>query len=125
MGIMNRHLRLEAESGRGYEAGLGGGMHSSLNPEELTIHGLLVILRRRRRVILTIAGLCFLAAVLLCVFMTRQYRAATTIQVQKGNSDSLGLNSLTNEARWLRWMRWTRASRWRPRSTFSSPTIWR
>jgi succinoglycan biosynthesis transport protein ExoP len=97
MGIMNRHLRLEAESGRGYEAGLGGGMQPSLNPEELTIHGLLVILRRRRRVILTIAGLCFLAAVLLCVFMTRQYRAATTIQVQKGNSDSLGLNSLTNE----------------------------
>lgn len=97
MGIMDRHLRLAAESGRGYEEGLGGGIRPAMNPEELTISGLLVILRRRRRAILTTAGVCFLAAVLLCIFMTRQYRAATTIQVQKGNSDSLGLNSLTNE----------------------------
>jgi capsular exopolysaccharide synthesis family protein len=68
-----------------------------MDPEELTIRGLLAVLRRRRSVILATAGVCFLLAVLLCIFMTRQYRATTTIQVQKSNSDNLGLNTITNE----------------------------
>jgi polysaccharide biosynthesis transport protein len=68
-----------------------------MNPEELTIPGLLVVLRRRRALILSTTLVCFLAAALLCIFMTRQYSGATTIQVQKSNSDSLGLNTLNND----------------------------
>jgi polysaccharide biosynthesis transport protein len=91
---MDRNLRLAAESGGSYEA---GGIRTAMNPEELTIHGLLVVLRRRRAVVLRTALACFLAAVLLCIFMTRQYSGSTTIQVQKSSSDNLGLNSLNNE----------------------------
>ncbi|HEY3990286.1 MAG TPA: polysaccharide biosynthesis tyrosine autokinase [Acidobacteriaceae bacterium] len=90
-------MRLAAETGGGYEVGPGGGGRLAMNPEELTIHGLLVILRRRRAAILSIALACLLAAILLCIFMTRQYSAATTIQVQKSSSDSLGLGNLNNE----------------------------
>src|SRR6185437_6489510 len=90
---MNRNLLLTTESGGGYEPSFGGN-RSVLNPEELAIRGLLSVLRRRRAVILSITAACLLAAALLCIFMTRQYSASTTIQVQKGNSDSLGLNTL-------------------------------
>jgi capsular exopolysaccharide synthesis family protein len=96
MVIMNRNLLLTAESGGGYEPSFGGN-RSVLNPEELTIRGLLSVLRRRRAVILSITAACFLAAALLCIFTTRQYSASTTIQVQKGNSDSLGLNTLSGD----------------------------
>lgn len=67
------------------------------NESELTIGGLVSILRRRRRVILTVTLFCLLAGILVCVFMTRQYQADGTVQVDKSSPDGLGLGTLTND----------------------------
>src|ERR1700744_589075 len=62
--------------------------------QELTISGLLTVLRRRRSFLL-ITTACFLAiATLLCVFMTRRYQATAIIQVAHQTSDDLGLEGM-------------------------------
>ena len=62
---------------------------------ELTIRGLLMMLKRRRAIILWSVSLCFLLAVILCIFMKPRYRALGEIQVQKSATDGLGLENLT------------------------------
>ena len=64
--------------------------------DELTIRGLMTILKRRRKMVLTATLSCVLLAVLVCIFMTRQYRSEGVIQVEKSSADGLSLNSLTN-----------------------------
>ena len=62
------------------------------NVQELTISGLLVVLKRRRSFII-LNTLCFVSlAILLCVFMTRKYESTGEIQVAKQSSDELGLD---------------------------------
>ncbi len=52
------------------------------------------MLDRRRRVILVTAGVVFLLAVLVCVFTTRKYTAASVIELQKMSASSPSLDSL-------------------------------
>jgi len=60
----------------------------------LTINGLFSTLRRRRPVIFAWTGACFLLAVLVCIFMTRMYRADGEIQIAKSATDGVGLDNL-------------------------------
>jgi succinoglycan biosynthesis transport protein ExoP len=67
---------------------------NTLPDQQLTVLDLLQVFSRRRRTIYwTSAGL-FLAAVLLCIFTTRQYQASGTIQIQRDGSDGLDPNTL-------------------------------
>src|ERR1700683_2552153 len=69
----------------------------SSNMQELTISGLLLILKRRRSFIVLTTLLCVSMAVLLCVFMTRKYEATGEIQVAKQSSDDLGLDGMKGD----------------------------
>ena len=62
---------------------------------ELTIRGLLLMLKRRRAIILWTVAVCFLLAVILCIFLKPRYKALGEIQVQKSATDGLGLENLT------------------------------
>ena len=65
---------------------------------ELTAREFLRILHRRRRLIF-IACLAFvLLAALVCIFSTRRYESSASIQIQKEDSDSLGLESALGSA---------------------------
>ena len=66
------------------------------NDKELTIRGLLLMLKRRRAIILWTTAVCFLLAVTLCIFLKPRYKALGTIQVQKSATDGLGLENLTS-----------------------------
>jgi capsular exopolysaccharide synthesis family protein len=65
--------------------------------QELTISGLLVVLKRRRLFIIWTTLFCVLIAVLLCIFMTRKYKATGEIQVAKQSSDELGLDGMKGD----------------------------
>jgi polysaccharide biosynthesis transport protein len=65
------------------------------NDNELTVRGLLLVLKRRRAIILWSLAVCFLLAVTLCIFLKPRYRALGEIQVQKSSTDGLGLENLT------------------------------
>ena len=65
------------------------------NDNELTIRGLLLMLKRRRAIILWTVAVCFLSAVTLCIFLKPRYKALGEIQVQKSATDGLGLENLT------------------------------
>ena len=52
------------------------------------------MLDRRRQVIFVTAGVVFLLAVLICVFTTRKYTAASVIELQKMSASSPSLDSL-------------------------------
>src|SRR3954447_24600226 len=65
---------------------------------ELTIQGLLAILRRRRAFITTTITVCFTLAALFCIFTSRRYSATAEIQVQKSSADGLGLESMMSSA---------------------------
>ena len=65
--------------------------------QELSISGLLVILKRRRSFIILTTLLCVSIAVLLCIFMTRKYEATGEIQVAKQSSDDLGLDNMKGD----------------------------
>jgi len=60
--------------------------------QELTISGLLLILKRRRATILLTTLICFLLGVGACIFMTRRYEATGEIQVLKQSPAALGLS---------------------------------
>ncbi|HUB29816.1 MAG TPA: polysaccharide biosynthesis tyrosine autokinase [Terracidiphilus sp.] len=63
-------------------------------PRELTISGLIVILKRRRTVLGFTTLVCVLLAALLCVVMTRRYEATARIQVDRGSSGDLDLSDV-------------------------------
>jgi capsular exopolysaccharide synthesis family protein len=62
--------------------------------QELTISGLLLILKRRRATILLTTLICFLLGVGACIFMTRRYEATGEIQVLKQSPAALGLSGM-------------------------------
>jgi succinoglycan biosynthesis transport protein ExoP len=63
---------------------------------EVTISGLLTLLRRRRPIILATTAVMFIIAALVCIFMTREYESRAEIQVAKSASDGIGLENLVN-----------------------------
>jgi succinoglycan biosynthesis transport protein ExoP len=64
---------------------------------EITIRGLLLMLKRRRAIILWTTAACFLLAVVACIFMKPRYKGLGEIQVQKSATDGLGLENLTGD----------------------------
>jgi polysaccharide biosynthesis transport protein len=66
------------------------------NDKELTIRGLLLMLKRRRAIILWTTAVSFLLGVTLCIFLKPRYKALGTIQVQKSATDGLGLENLAS-----------------------------
>src|ERR1700691_758283 len=78
-----------------YPARQRGG--NSLNPyaeQELTLHDVLQMFRRRRGIVFLATGIIVALGILLCAVSTRRYQATGTIQVQKESSDGLDVNSL-------------------------------
>lgn len=69
------------------------GMHVN---NELTIRGLLLILKRRRSVIFMVVSACLLAGVIVSIFLKPRYKAVGEIEIQKSATDGLGLENLTN-----------------------------
>ncbi len=67
------------------------------NSQELTISGLLLVLKGRRWLIIQSTLVCLIIAILLCVFMTRRYEATGEIQVARQSSDELGLDGMKGE----------------------------
>jgi polysaccharide biosynthesis transport protein len=65
--------------------------------QELTIPGLLLVLKRRRSFILLTTLFFVSIAVLLCIFMTRRYKATGEIQVASQSSDELGLDKMKSD----------------------------
>jgi polysaccharide biosynthesis transport protein len=65
---------------------------------ELSLKDIVAILSRRRLFIVATTLLIVVLAALLCLVMTRRYEAAAQIQVQKGASDSLGLEGASGAA---------------------------
>jgi succinoglycan biosynthesis transport protein ExoP len=68
--------------------------------KELTFHGLLLILKRRRSIIAWVVSVCFLFGVIAAAyfFIKPSFRAVGEIEVQKSATDGLGLENLTNSA---------------------------
>src|SRR5580658_4908161 len=62
--------------------------------KELTMRGLLLVLKRRRAVMLWAASACFLFGIIVCIFLKPRYRAIGEIEIQKSATDSLGLQNL-------------------------------
>jgi polysaccharide biosynthesis transport protein len=60
----------------------------------LSVRDLIAILRRRHRVIYGTLLTCVALAFIYCLAATRRYEAIGTLQVQKGSSDAMGLQSL-------------------------------
>lgn len=65
---------------------------------ELTITDLWTVLLRRRAILLGTMAAFLGLAVTVCVLSTRRYQAVGAIQVQKENSDALGLENMIGEA---------------------------
>ena len=63
--------------------------------DELTIRGLLLMLRRRRAIILWSVSACFVLGLIACLFLKPRYKALGEIQIQKSATDGLGLENLT------------------------------
>jgi polysaccharide biosynthesis transport protein len=70
---------------------------NSSTVQELTIAGLLVVIKRRRSFIIMTTLFCVLVGVLLCIFMTPEYEATGEIQVAKQSSDELGLDGMKGD----------------------------
>jgi succinoglycan biosynthesis transport protein ExoP len=63
---------------------------------DLTIRGLLLILKRRRSIIVLGISGCFLLGVMICLFLKPRYKALGEIEIQKSATDGLGLENLGN-----------------------------
>lgn len=61
---------------------------------ELTIAGLLTVLRRRRKIVAYTSATCLLLGILVCLFSTRRYEAKGLLEVQKSSADMLGLANM-------------------------------
>ncbi len=68
------------------------------NGKELTVSGLLLIFRARRKILAITVVTCFLLGVLVCLFSTRRYEAKAVLEVQKSSADMLGLESMMASA---------------------------
>lgn len=71
--------------------------NDSSTMQELTISGLLVVLKRRRSFIILSTLFCVSIAILVCIFMTPKYKATCEIQVAKQSSDELGLDGMKGD----------------------------
>ena len=69
----------------------------SSSPQELTISGMLLVLKRRRSFVMWSTVFFVSAAILLCLFMTPKYKATGEIQVAKQSSDELGLDGMKGD----------------------------
>ncbi len=65
---------------------------------DLTMKDVAAVLRRRRGIVLSICLICVALAILKCVFSTRRYEGVAAIQIQKDDSDALGLESALGTA---------------------------
>lgn len=65
---------------------------------ELTLRDLLTIYQRRKKIVITIVISLFALAVTYCTVCTRRYEASGIIQLQKDNSDAMGLDSIMSSA---------------------------
>jgi succinoglycan biosynthesis transport protein ExoP len=65
---------------------------------ELTLRDLLIIYQRRRKIVITVVVSLFALAATYCIVCTRRYEATGIVQLQKDNSDAMGLNSLMSSA---------------------------
>ena len=65
---------------------------------ELTVMDLWSICLRRKLVILTTAAMCVLLAAIYCATTTRLYKATGQVQVQKENTDTLGLDNMVGNS---------------------------
>jgi capsular exopolysaccharide synthesis family protein len=66
--------------------------------DELTIRGLLQILKRRRAMILGTATVCLLLGGITCIFLKPRYKAVGEIEIQESATDGLGLENLAGPA---------------------------
>jgi succinoglycan biosynthesis transport protein ExoP len=65
---------------------------------ELTIQGVMLILKKRRRIIVWAVATCLLLGIVASIFMKPRYRAIGEIEVQKSPTDGLGLENLASPA---------------------------
>src|ERR1700679_121087 len=63
---------------------------------ELTIRGLLMVLKRGRSIILLGVSACFLLGIVACFFLKPRYKSLGEIEIQKSATDGVGLQNLTN-----------------------------
>lgn len=66
--------------------------------KELTLRDLLTIYERRRKIVITVVISIFALAAAYCAVCTRRYEATGIVQLQKDNSDAMGLDSLMSNA---------------------------
>ena len=72
-------------------------MDSQLD-KELTLRDLLIIYQQRRKIVITAVISLFALAATYCIVCTRRYEATGIVQLQKDNSDAMGLDSLMSSA---------------------------
>jgi succinoglycan biosynthesis transport protein ExoP len=65
---------------------------------DLIMRDVAAVLRRRRGIVLCICLVCMALAVVKCIFSTRRYEGVAAIQIQKDDSDALGLESALGTA---------------------------
>ena len=65
---------------------------------EFTFADVFLVLRRRRSVVMMTTLACFIAAILLCIFMPRSYKATGQLQVSRQSADDLRLDGLKGVA---------------------------
>lgn len=63
---------------------------------DLTIRGLLQILKRRRALIVSTVAVCLLLGIVACIFMGPRYKAVGELEIQQSATDGLGLDNLTS-----------------------------
>jgi polysaccharide biosynthesis transport protein len=68
---------------------------ASPSSSELTLREIGMMLARRRAIILTSLGLCFLLAILALLISTRRYKSVGEIELQKDSTASLGIQTDT------------------------------
>jgi polysaccharide biosynthesis transport protein len=66
--------------------------------KDLTIKDLWTVMSRRSGILFGTVALFFGLAVIACIFSTRRYQATGAIQVQKENTDALGLENMMGSA---------------------------
>jgi capsular exopolysaccharide synthesis family protein len=65
---------------------------------EFTVRDAVAVLRRRRKIVLYCCVFFLLLAAVKCIFGTRRYQADAAIQIEKEESDSLGIESALGSA---------------------------
>jgi len=73
--------------------GLAGYRHAAVQPD-LSLREFWRILKCRRRTVVLAVGICLLLALVVSLLMTTKYESLSIIEVNKENSDMLGLDAL-------------------------------